>query len=70
MWTKTAHTRPGGQRGWGMSIRTGSPYMARHLTWYDDYNNPTEETLYYNEHVHSSISIWKEEAASKKWENA
>ena len=30
--------------------RTAYPYMARHLPWYIDSNNPDDENLYYMEH--------------------
>jgi hypothetical protein len=31
--------------------RTGYPYMARHLPWYQDSRNPDEEEKYYLEHL-------------------
>ena len=37
--------------------RSAYPYMARHLSWYIDSNNPSEEDVYYNEHA-SSVSSW------------
>lgn len=40
------------------SIRTGPPYVARHLPWYDNTAEPTEELLYFREHVDRSQSHW------------
>ena len=33
------------------ALRTGHPYLARHLTWYADSQNPTAEERFYNERV-------------------
>jgi hypothetical protein len=33
------------------ALRTGPPYLARHLTWYEDSANPSEEATWYREHV-------------------
>ncbi len=40
------------------SIRTGPPYVARHLSWYDNTAEPTEELLYYREHSDRSLTHW------------
>lgn len=37
-----------------LHIRTGYPYLAEHLPWYQDSANPTEEDLYYKEHIQTS----------------
>lgn len=37
-----------------LHIRTGYPYLAEHLPWYQDSANPTEEDLYYKNHVQTS----------------
>lgn len=40
------------------SIRTGPPYVARHLSWYDNSADPSEELLYYREHGDRSLTHW------------
>jgi hypothetical protein len=40
------------------ALRTGSPYLARHLTWYEDDRNPTPEILHYRQNVAPDISHW------------
>lgn len=40
-----------------LNIRTGYPYQARHLPWYTDTANPTEEQKYYIEHC-KKITHW------------
>ncbi|MEO7369829.1 MAG: glycosyltransferase family 2 protein [Ilumatobacteraceae bacterium] len=40
------------------SIRTGPPYVARHLPWYDDSASPTDEMTYYREHGDRSLTHW------------
>ena len=40
------------------SIRTGPPYVARHLSWYDNTAEPTAELLYYREHSDRSLTHW------------
>lgn len=39
---------------WVPSIRVAEPYTARHLPWYDDPNNLTEEDVYYKNSVTQS----------------
>jgi hypothetical protein len=34
--------------------RTGYPYQARHLPWYEDSNNPSEESIFYHKHANMS----------------
>ena len=43
---------------WWRSIRTGTPYEARHLPWYSDTNNPSEEDLNYQKNVAEMSSYW------------
>lgn len=43
------------------AIRTGFPYVARHLDWYMDTEHPTEEQLYYRAHAIPGISSWSGE---------
>jgi hypothetical protein len=40
------------------SIRTGPPYVARHLPWYDDTAEPSAEMIYYREHGDRSLTHW------------
>jgi len=37
-----------------LQIRTGYPYLAEHLPWYQDSSNPSEEEIYYRCHVKTS----------------
>lgn len=41
-------------------LRTGLPYSVRHLPWYIDSNNPTEEEKYYLNHLKTSTH-WSEQ---------
>lgn len=42
----------------GPSIRMGLPYVARHLPWYEDSANESEELRYYREHALLGASHW------------
>src|SRR5260221_4084181 len=44
--------------GTGNSIRTVNPYLARHMSWYIDPQNLSEEDLYYAQHADTEISHW------------
>lgn len=46
------------------ALRTGAPYLARHLPWYANSAEPTEEQSYYREHADSSASHWEGGVAS------
>ena len=37
-----------------LTIRTGSPYLIKHLPWYIDSENLTDEELYYIKHISKS----------------
>lgn len=39
-------------------IRTGPPYLADHLAWYEDLDNLPPELQYYHEHAEPGISFW------------
>lgn len=41
-----------------LSLRTGPPYVARHLPWYVDSAALSDEERYYREHADPSISNW------------
>lgn len=50
--TTFALYRPGvipADRRWFSAIRTGFPYCARHLPWYEDTSNPSTEFIYYKQ---------------------
>ena len=40
------------------SIRTGEPYLARHIPWYSNSNLPSAEDHYYTLHMDTNISSW------------
>jgi hypothetical protein len=40
------------------AYRTGQPYVARHLPWYENSANPGEENLFYANHVRQGASHW------------
>ncbi len=40
------------------AYRTGGNYVARHLPWYENTALPSEEDLYYQEHVKQGVSHW------------
>lgn len=40
------------------SLRTGEPYVARHLPWYVDPNYPTKEEIYYRKRANVNITSW------------
>lgn len=59
--TTFALYRPGiypSHKKWWDSIRTGYPYVAKHLPWYENLNNQTEEQKYYQEHLINQSSFW------------
>ncbi|MCE9623096.1 MAG: glycosyltransferase family 2 protein [Actinomycetia bacterium] len=40
------------------AVRTGAPYLARHLPWYVDSSNLSEEDRYYRERADPFMSNW------------
>jgi hypothetical protein len=40
------------------ALRLGPPYVAQHLAWYADSENPTEEEVYYKANANPKISNW------------
>jgi hypothetical protein len=40
------------------ALRTGPPYVARHLPWYQDSHHLSEEDRYYRDHVLAGVSNW------------
>lgn len=43
---------------WWHSARTGPPYVARHLTWYEDTARPSAETIFYRQHIRTESTHW------------
>jgi len=56
--TTFAMYRPGENHQNSKSLRAAPPYVARHVPWYQDSANPTEELIYYLEHADSLIINW------------
>ena len=50
------------------SIRTGAPYLARHLAWYENPADMLPEVRYYYDHAEPGISFWTVGGASA-WGN-
>ena len=44
------------------ALRTGAPYVARHLGWYGDSQHLTEEEQYYRDHAQPGVSNWDVDA--------
>lgn len=40
------------------ALRTGEPYVADHLAWYEDLANMDEDVRYYHEHAETGIVNW------------
>lgn len=40
------------------ALRSGHPYVADHLSWYEDLDNLDAELLYYHQHADHGISHW------------
>lgn len=40
------------------ALRTGYPYVARHLTWYENTDNPTLEYKFYRENADKKFANW------------
>jgi hypothetical protein len=56
--TTFALYRPGRQGGhWLQALRTGFPYIARHMPWYTDTDDLSEEEKYYKKNA-TSHSYW------------
>ena len=45
-------SRRGKRDGSDLMLRTGAPYQLRHLPWYEDSNNPSEEEKFYLKSIH------------------
>ncbi len=40
------------------ALRTGHPYVADHLAWYEDWDNLPGDLRHYHDHAESGISFW------------
>lgn len=56
--TTFAVYRPGRDHKGFNALRTGPPYVARHLPWYAPTASPTAEEIYYREHADPAIASW------------
>lgn len=45
---------------WGTTLRTAGNYLARHLPWYEDSENPDEEEFFFRNTASHSSSWYKE----------
>jgi hypothetical protein len=43
-------------------VRSGYPYLVRHLPWYYDYNNLPEDEIYYIKHLDVNWTHWSQHA--------
>jgi hypothetical protein len=46
---------------WGKSIRTAEPFTLRHMPWYENPNNMTQDGKYYINSINSSSSWYKKQ---------
>lgn len=46
------------QKKWWSAVRSVYPYQARHLAWYENTQNPTEEDIFYKETAAKNITSW------------
>lgn len=56
--TTFALYRPGATQDISFACRTSFPYVARHLSWYVDSENLTDEEKHYRLHANHRISSW------------
>lgn len=56
--TTFALYRPGPRPTDASSVRTGAPYVARHLPWYTNSDEPNEEEAWYRRHADPTITSW------------
>jgi hypothetical protein len=56
--TTFALYRPTARNASYRALRTGSPYLARHLPWYKDSKTVSDEDRYYRDHATPDMSNW------------
>ncbi len=59
--TTFALYRPGiypNRKKWWESLRVSGPFLAKHLPWYEDSLNPSEETIQYQNSISFDVSDW------------
>jgi hypothetical protein len=62
--TFALYRSPADGHGVGRALRTGEPYVARHLPWYADSSQPTDEQRYYLAHANPAMTHWEGGAAT------
>jgi GT2 family glycosyltransferase len=50
------------------SLRTGDPYMARHLPWYVDPSKPDKEEIYYRRRANKNITSWNVDQLPERYQ--
>lgn len=68
--TTFALYRPGAEYSLGPGLRTGEPYLARHLPWYADSDELSEEDAYYRQRASASINSWDADVLPKRYQEA
>jgi hypothetical protein len=66
--TTFALYRPGTVHDY-LAIRSGFPYLARHVPWYEDSDHPSDEQAYYVRHAIPGTNTWSG-AALPDWLDA
>lgn len=56
--TTFALYRPSARPGIDGALRTGPPYVARHMPWYEDSQSLSEETRYYRSRAAPGVTTW------------
>jgi hypothetical protein len=64
--TTFALYRPGRWHRLDAALRTGPPYVARHIPWYANTASPTDEERYYHDHLDPSVNTW-DQGRSPSW---
>lgn len=65
--TTFALYKPGSTPDISFCIRTCYPYVARHMPWYIDSANLTEEEIYYRHRASDSITSWNKDHLPHWW---
>ena len=68
--TTFALYRPGAEYSLGPGLRTGEPYLARHLPWYADSNELSKEDAYYRQRGSASINSWDADLLPERYQEA